>query len=320
MKITELMTEASQDKLTVAFAVKLAKHIKEHGDRKFTVKHNGSAIDLVWNSDTTVGLTSATSRIKRLVGEIISDIAPVKATITVAFHGGTEIIISRTHRKVDEAKTEGVSDNLTHNLCKWLKDQFKTADTITFEVEEIIDFVRRMQNVPSDQKLYIRMRAKSRAGAKSARAYLMAVLGKRFPEDNIMGIHPLVIESENGAYVLLMKKLDEALDPVLAKVYGKIYDIISGLNVDWWKDFGGKQHYLFDLSANYTDHKLTFRLTRDTNFDYEHFYQGIDYIKEALEEEGLYNGLMPIDTVISKPYGDPIKVDITVTRSGRKQG
>ena len=219
---------------------------------------------------------------------------------------------------LQELVTEAVVDKITANLRNWLADKFKTEKGITFEVERI-EGLRRMFNIPDDVTQCIRMVVNSKRGLKSARAYLETVIGQRFPEDNILDVTVRMIQTEDGCLIVLQQGLKEVLDPVLAKVYGPIYDIISGLNNDWWKDFGGKQHYLFDLSANYTDDKLTFRLTRDTNFDYEHFYQGIDYIKEALEEEGFYNGLMPIDTIIGKPAGDPLRVIITVTRSGRKQ-
>lgn len=330
MKVAELLVEAESGTLKKyldAFARKLQQKL---GAEFATITYKSSAFFGEFLDVQPVENSAATrATVRKEVKALIKAYAGMHM-LGVSIHyanieDGVRLFLQKTlgeateQTNVAELLTEAAVDKITANLRNWLADKFKTEKGVTFELERI-EGLRKMFNIPDDVTQCIRMVVKSRRGLKSARAYLETVIGQRFPEDNILDVVVRMIQTEDGCLIVLQQGLKEVLDPVLAKVYGKIYDIMSGLNSDWWKDFGGKQHYLFDLSANYTDDKLIFRLTRDTNFDFEHFYQGIDYIKEALEEEGLLNGMMPIDIHISKPFGDPVKVEFVVTRSGRKTG
>ena len=234
--------------------------------------------------------------------------------------------------KLTELLTESAVDKLTSNLLNFLKEKFKSEKGITFELEKI-QGLRNMFKIPEDVTHCIRMAvdmpgvnavrsAKADAAVRSARRYLEAVIGQRFPEDNILGVVVRMIQTEDGALVVLQQDLKEELHPLLRRAYNQVFEILSTLNEDWKKDFGGKEHYLYDLSASYSDSMLKFTLTQDSNFDSEHFLQALDYIKEALEEEGYINGVMPLDVNISKPLPTPmgpeLRVNITVTRSGQK--
>ncbi len=223
--------------------------------------------------------------------------------------------------KLAELIIEGTEDKLTTNLLSFLQKKFEAAKGVTFELEPI-QGLRKMFNIPEGITKCIRMAVSSKRGLSSARKYLAAVIGQRFPDDNILNVTVRLIHTEDGYLIVLQQDLNEDVsegrNKLLKKIVLQIQQLMEGLAHDLQKSLdelagdGSKSPKPFrvdihQLPAGY--HGASIHLVKNPNISDGVWEELPDTVKETLDDEGIIGGVLPLDVSV-KFYQDYASISV----------
>lgn len=201
---------------------------------------------------------------------------------------------------------EGTVDNLTVNLMKFLRAQFDPADEVMFALERIFA-LRDLLKLPDDTTECIRAVTLERTHSQVLER-INALVKKRFPDGNVLGVTVRVIEVIDGALIVLKQDINEAVSPGRAamskKVADRIKTILDSIAYDLRKELqdmaadGERVPTPFTVAVHMPPtgyDGISVMMSKNPNISDTVWDTVEDIAKDALEEEGYLSGIIPLD-------------------------